>query len=155
MKTAQDMLNEKEGGEALISVAADTTIHDALKVMLELRIGAILVEENGKQIGIWTERDLMENAITPGFDPKTAKIGDLMVTGLQSASYAETAYNLLDKFLGIRLRHLLIEKDGEYIGLLSTGDVIKTCLMEKTAELENLNSIVSWDYYEDWRWKKK
>jgi hypothetical protein len=51
------------------------------------------------------------------------------------------------------LRHLLIEKNGEFIGVLSSGDVMKANLNEKTKELEELNAMVSWEYYENWRWK--
>jgi signal-transduction protein with cAMP-binding, CBS, and nucleotidyltransferase domain len=57
----------------------------------------------------------------------------------------------MDKFLGMRLRHLLIEKNGQYIGMLSSGDVMKETLREKTREYESLNFEVSWDYYENWR----
>jgi CBS domain-containing protein len=152
MITAEEMVKQK--GREIISTPPDTTIHDALQVMLAHRIGAILVKEGNHFVGIWTERDLMANAVTPGFDPNTARIGDYMVTGLQSAPHDESALRLFDKFLGICLRHLLIEKDGKFIGLLSTGDVIKTCLVEKTLELKQLNSIVGWEYYENWRWKR-
>ena len=59
----------------------------------------------------------------------------------------------MDKFLGRRIRHLLIEENGKYIGMLSGGDVMKCVIHEKDAELKQLNSMVSWDYYEDWKWK--
>jgi len=152
MITAEEMVKQK--GQEIITVPPDTTIYHALQVMLAHRIGAVLVKEGDEFVGIWTERDLMANTVTPGFDPNTARIRDYMVTGLQSAPHDESAYRLFDKFLGIRLRHLLIEKDGRFIGLLSTGDVIKTCLVEKADELKQLNSIVGWEYYENWRWKK-
>jgi signal-transduction protein with cAMP-binding, CBS, and nucleotidyltransferase domain len=123
--------------------------------MLKNQIGAMLVKEGDKIIGIWTERDLMRNIVSAGFDPNTAKIGDYMTTGIKSAPITDTVYMLKDKFLGLRLRHLVIEKEGQYVGLLSTGDVIKTSLQEKDQELHKLNAIVSWEYYENWRWRKK
>ncbi len=152
MKTAEDMVREK--GQEICNVPPDATILDALQVMLKHRIGAILVKENDKLVGIWTERDLMANTATPGFDPKTALIKDYMTTDLLSAPCTESAFGLFDKFVGIRLRHLLIEKDGKYIGIVSTGDVMRTLLVEKTQELQQLNSIVSWEYYENWKWDK-
>lgn len=153
MKTAEDILREKN--RELVCVAPDATIHDALKVMIENNIGAILIKETDRIIGIWTERDLMKNSVQPGFDPVKARIGDYMVTGLKSAPHTDTIIMLMDKFLGIRLRHLLIEKDGQYIGMLSTGDVIKASLMEKEQELKELNAIFSWEYYDNWRWRVK
>jgi CBS domain-containing protein len=153
MKTAEDILQEK--GNQIISVSPDSTIYDALRIMIENQIGAILIKQEDKIIGIWTERDLMRNTVTAGFNPKTAIISEYMSTGLKTAPYNDTVYALQDKFLGLKLRHLLIEKNGEYIGLLSVGDVIKASLIEKDQELKALNSMVSWEYYENWRWKKK
>ena len=153
MRTAVEILQDKDSH--IVSVAPDTTIIEALRVMIKNQIGGILIQEGDKIVGIWTERDLMRNSITANFDVKVAKIKDYMTTGLLSAPHTDTVYQLLDKFLGMRLRHLLIEKDGSYIGLLSIGDVIKATLQEKDAELKELNAIVSWDYYENWQKRKK
>jgi len=150
MQTAEHILGIK--GEEIISVAADATICEALQVMVERKVGSTLVTENGRFVGIWTERDLMRNTLDPDFDPRTARIGDYMVTGLRFAPHTDTVYELMDKFLGLRLRHLLIRKGEEFIGLLSIGDVIKVCLQEKTREFEELHAVVSWEYYEEWRY---
>ncbi len=153
MRTAEDILKEK--GTEIISVTEDTTLFEALKIMNENKIGAILVKKGAKMVGIWTERDLMKNAVTKGFDPSTARVGDYMSTDLRFAPSTDSVYRLMDKFLGMRLRHLLIEKHGEYIGLLSSGDVIRANLHEKTEELKQLNALLGWEYYEDWQWKRK
>lgn len=151
METAKDMLRGKTGG--LVTVPAGTTVYDTLKKMNEHRVGAVLVTRDRAVVGIWTERDLMRNAANADFDPNNGLIDDYMTTNLVSAPHTDTVYNLMDKFLGRRIRHLLIEENGEYIGLLSGGDVMKCVIHEKDAELRQLNSMVSWDYYEDWKWK--
>ena len=153
MKTALDIVNNKD--KDIITIPEDSTIYDALKVMVKNHIGAILVTRDEKIVGVWSERDLMEDTLKEGFDPRKAIMKDYMTTNLVSASFDDSIYSLLDKFLGRRLRHLLIEKEGEYIGFLSTGDVIKANLWEKTRELKELNAIVSWEYYENWRWTGK
>ena len=153
MKTAEDIIKEK--ARDIISVPQNTIIANALKLMNEKNIGAILVTDGENYVGIWTERDLLRNTISEGFDPKKAVIKDYMSTGLQSAPHTATIYQLKDKFLGKRLRHLLVEKEGKFIGLLSTGDVIRASLAAKTKELEELNAMVSWEYYENWRWTSK
>ncbi|GAB4339453.1 MAG: CBS domain-containing protein [Calditrichia bacterium] len=155
MTTAEDLLKIKDKDVELICVKPDSTIYEALKLMNQYKIGAILVEDGGEIVGIWTERDLMRNILEEGFDIKTAKIKDYMTTSLVSVEHDENIYALQDKFLGIRLRHLLVRKEGKYIGLLSVGDVIKANLNEKNEELKKLNAIVSWEYYENWQWKKK
>jgi signal-transduction protein with cAMP-binding, CBS, and nucleotidyltransferase domain len=74
-----------------------------------------------------------------------------MTRGLSYAPHTDTVYELMDKFLGLRLRHLLIRKGEDFIGLLSIGDVTKACLQARTKELEELHEVVSWEYYEEWR----
>lgn len=148
MKTAADILKEK--GEEIISVPVDATLHQALELMVDRKVGAIMVAQDGRFVGIWSERDLMRNSLEPGFDLQKARIGDYMVTGLRSAPHTDTAYLLMDKFLGLRLRHLLIEENEDFIGLLSIGDVIKASLQEKTREFEELHAVFSWEYYEEW-----
>ncbi|MEN8155104.1 MAG: CBS domain-containing protein [Acidobacteriota bacterium] len=150
MKLSEEIIYEK--GTKIISVDIDTTISEAIRVMLENKIGAILVKDGEEFVGIWTERDLMRNVYQDKLDPETARIKDHMTKDIISAPSTDTIFNLMDKFLGKRLRHLLIEKDGKAIGLLSIGDVIKATLQEKTKELNELKAMVSWDYYEDWKW---
>lgn len=153
MKSCEEILYEK--GTNMISVNDDARLDEAIRKMVENKIGAILIKKNREVIGIWTERDLMRDIIKEGFDTKKEMIIDHMTKNLISAPASDTVYNLMDKFLGKRLRHLLIKKDDRYIGLLSIGDVIKATLREKTEELNELKAMVSWDYYEDWGWKKR
>ncbi len=153
MKTAMDILEDKS--EGIVSVPADSTICDAVKLMIEKRIGAMMVKEGDDYSGIWTERDLMWNVLEPDFDFKKALIRDYMVTELKCAPHTDTIYQLLDKLIGLRIRHLIIEKEGKHIGLISKRDITRAVLLQKSKEYEELNKIVSWDYYEDWKWKKK
>lgn len=149
IKTARDILSEKGGH--LVTVTSDATVHQALTIMTQNKVGAIVIVEDDKIVGIWTERDLMFRALEDGFDPKTAKLSDNMSVNLISANVDEQAYQLYDKFLGRRIRHLLIEEGGEYIGLLSVGDVMKANLQQKNEEFEELNHMVSLEYYENWK----
>lgn len=151
MKTAEDIVSEK-GGQ-IITVPHDTTIRQALELMNHKKVGVIIVTRDDRPTGVWSSRDLMRNVLMEGFDPATAIIDDYMVTRILSASHSDTVFNLMDKFLGLRVNHLLVEKDGRYIGLLSTGDVMKANIQEKDEELQRLNKMVSWDYYEEWKWQ--
>ncbi len=153
MKTAAELLQEK--GNEIISISPESTIYDALQLMNKNKIGAMLVEDNGSIVGIWTERDLTRNMLNETFDIKKTKINEVMISDLIKVPHDCTTYKMMDIFLGKRLRHLLVEQEGKFIGLLSTGDVIKANLMDKSQELEELNKIVSFEYYSNWRWKKK
>ncbi len=148
-RTAKDILSEKGGH--LITISSDATVYQALTVMTQNRVGSIVILEEEKIVGIWTERDLMFQALEEGFDPRTARLRDHMSENIISANVNEFAYQLYDKFLGKRIRHLLIQEDGEYIGLLSVGDVMKANLQEKSEQVSELNNMVSLEYYENWK----
>jgi len=77
-----------------------------------------------------------------------------MTEELISAKHDDTVYSLLDKFIGLRKRHLLIDKEGTNIGLISSGDAIRASLAEKDRELKELNAYISWEYYDNWRWER-
>jgi len=153
MYTAEDVITEN--GAEMITTPSDTKIKDAIKKMVDNKIGSILVTESDKITGIWTERDFLRNSLLDSFDINSDNVGKYMTKNITSAPHDASLYSLLDIFLGKRFRHLLIQKEGNYIGVLSMGDVIKANLNEKTKELKSLNAIVSWEYYEDWKFKKK
>ncbi len=149
MKKAEEILKEKTGD--LLSVGLDTTIKEALTLMTTKGVGAIVVKDGDKYAGIWTERDLMRNILTDAFD-LDSKVSKYMSTSLKYCEHTDTSLQLQDKFLGMRIRHLLVRKEGKCIGLLSTGDVMKTILNTKERELKSINALVGWEYYENWRW---
>ena len=83
MHKAIDLLEEKQ--REMVVVSADTTVVEALRMMVGNNIGAIVAEENARIAGIWTERDLMRNTLEEGFDPHRARIGDCMTRDLYTA----------------------------------------------------------------------
>ena len=89
------------------------------------------------------------------FDPATAIIGDHMSSPLRTAPHSTRIYKLEDMFLGLFLRHLPIEKDGKFIGMLSIGDVLRASLLEKDRQFKHINDFVSWDFYENWKVGRK
>ena len=151
--TAEEIVQDI--GEEPLCVSRETTVYESVKCMLEKDSHAVLIREEGKYIGIWTERDLMKNTVLDGYDPKTTKVGDHMSFPLKSAPHSDNIFQLIDKFLGYHTRHLLIEKEGQYIGLLYSRDVIRSGFTERTRQLRQLNEMVSLEFYEDWKWRKK
>ena len=148
-RTARDILAEKGGH--MVTINSDASVYQALTVMTQNRVGSVVIVDNEKIVGIWTERDLMFQVLEEGFDPKSSKLKDHMSENLISAGVDEKSYQLYDKFLGRRIRHLLIKDGDEYIGILSLGDVAKANLQEKSEELAHLNEMVSLEYYENWK----
>ncbi len=152
MKTAEDLLAGKS--RDLLTIQGDKTILQACRLMVDNKIGAVLVEEGEKVVGIWTERDLLRNILVVGFDPETARIRTYMTSPLRSVPHDATLPQLEDMILGLRIRHILVEKNGRYIGVLSIGDVLRANLIDKDKKIKELHSAVSWQYYEDWKWDR-
>ncbi len=150
MMTAEHILAHKNG--ALHTVPPTATVREALAVMAENGIGSILIMDEGNLVGIWTERDLTKQCIGEGFSLDTTTIESCMVRNLEYTPHTNSVLQLMDKIVGRRQRRLLIEKDGVFLGLLTSGDVMRACLQEKTKEIQGLNAMVGWEYYEDWRW---
>ncbi|PLY02459.1 MAG: hypothetical protein C0622_05540 [Desulfuromonas sp.] len=151
MKTAGDIINAQD--KVIISVSPEATLKEALEIMTAHNYGAILVIKDGELLGIWTERDLMKDVLSDGFNINTAQIKDYMTSELHYAEHNDRVYQLVDKFLGLRIRHLPVRQEGKFIGMVSSGDVMRRNLEEKRAELNRLNEIVNWEYYENWHWE--
>ena len=148
-RTARDILQEK-GGQ-LVTISSEATVWQAVKIMTQNHVGSIVVVDEGRIVGIWTERDLTYRVVDNTFNPKTEQIGQSMTRALISANVNDQAFQLYDKFLGRRIRHLLIEDHGEYVGILSAGDVMRANLQQRTEEYKDLNEMVSLEYYQNWK----
>ena len=153
MKTAADILKDKDLD--MICISPDQTIREALQIMHDNGIGGLPVKEDKDIIGIWTERDLARDILTSGFNLEMARVRDYMTTKLYTAPYDSPILKLQEMFLGLFIRHILIEKKGDFVGLLSIGDVLRASLLEKDKQISKLTSIASWEYYDNWGWDRK
>jgi CBS domain-containing protein len=153
MTTAEDVLNEKQGD--MVWITGDKTVLDAVRRMVEKSIGAILIRQGDRFVGIFSERDLLRNTADPDFDPKTARVADYMSSPLYSAPHDMSLLKIKEKFLGLFIRHLVIEKGGRQVGMLSIGDVLRASLLDQDKQIKELNAIPTWEYYEDWGWDRK
>jgi CBS domain-containing protein len=152
MHTAGDIIKDKD--REMVCVAPDLTIYEALQTMVNHRIGAILVKKDNEIAGIWSERDFMRNSLSPDFDLHQAQIGRYMSTPVHAAPHTATMTELMDMFLGLYVRHMLIKRIDTPIGLLSIGDVVRANLLEKDKTIKELNTMASWHYYENWGWDR-
>ncbi len=153
MKTAEDIIAEK--GSETVCVSKEQTLFEAIQLMNEKKIGAILVKEGDNMIGIWTERDYLRNSSDADFDPKAAKVVDHMTSPLHFAPHDANLTQLEEMFLGLYLRHIPVQKEDRFIGMVSIGDVLRANLLEKDRKIKELNSLASWQYYENWGWERK
>lgn len=151
--SAQNILDQKQS--AMVTVSHDTIIKDAILSMVASKVGAILVTKNQEIVGIWTERDLLRDSLTPAFDLNTSRIENHMVSPVIGVSSDTPLIKLEEMFVGLYIRHLLVRKDDRPVGLLSIGDVMRASLLNQDQKIRELNRMVSWEYYENWGWQGK
>ena len=153
MKTAEDILKEKRGD--MVWIHADRSVQEGIDLMVDKRIGAVLIKQGDVVVGIFTERDLLRNMAVADFNPQTARIGDYMSSPLYTAAHDTPLLKLEEIFLGRFIRHIVIEKKGKQIGMLSIGDVLRATLLEKDRRLRELNQVTTWEFYDDWGWNRR
>jgi CBS domain-containing protein len=153
MLTAETILGLAQ--RKLIKVSEHTKIADVLKLIIDNKCGEACVVRGADIVGFWSERDLMRNMLTPGFSIETSVIGDYMVTELYTVPHTATLEQMEDRCVGLFIRHLFVEKEGRIIGMVTSWDMMIANLNIKSDEVKNLKSYVSFEYYENWRWKKK
>ncbi len=153
MITAEEVLEHK--GTKIVSVDKDTIVLETIEKMVENRIGAVSITENNEIVGIWTERDFLRNSVLEGFDIKTTKVSNCMLSKLHKIPHSATLLELESAFLGFYSRYLFITKDDVIIGMISSGDLMKTHLNKQKEEVDKLKSYVSMEYYENWSWDAK
>ena len=123
MITVREMIHKK--GEQVWSVSSDATVFDALKLMADTNAGAALVINDGKVVGILSERDCIRKVDLHGRNSRETKVADIMTTKVLyvegSQSLDECVAIMIDK----NIRHLPVYDDGKLIGIISVRDALK------------------------------
>ncbi|MEN3039311.1 MAG: CBS domain-containing protein [Candidatus Kryptonium sp.] len=137
MRTVGDLVKNKP----LYFVKSGVTVLEAVKIMAEKDIGAVpVLSEEGKLIGIFSERDLLKRVVVNGLDPNTTKIDDVMTRELMIALDDESYEECLAKMKKAGIRHLpVIDKNNNLLGIVSLRDLMDISLDEKTERIEMLH----------------
>ncbi len=122
-------LREFDDGASLITVSGDVTVEDAAKTMAQARIGAVLIIDNERVAGIFTERDIMNKIVAGGRDAKTTPVSEVMTADVRAVKVDDDAIDCLETMADGRFRHLpVVDGDGRPIGMLSQRDFVATTL---------------------------
>ena len=138
MKTVRDVLRTK--GSDICSVRPATTVYDALKLMAEKNIGAVLVLEGERPVGIFSERDYARQVILKGKTSKDTAVHEVMTSRVVFVRPEQNIEECMALMTAKRCRHLPVLEEGKLAGILSIGDVVKAVISEKEfhiAQLEN------------------
>ena len=141
MKLVKHLLKEK--GNAVWSVTPETMVYDALKLMAEKEVGALLVLEGGKLVGIISERDYARKVILKGKSSLDTPVKEIMTPRLQFVRPQQTVEECMALMTDKRIRHLPVLVDDQVVGVLSIGDLVKAVISEKDFMLKQLENYIT------------
>jgi CBS domain-containing protein len=141
MKTVRDLLDDK--GYEIFSLAPDDTVYDAIELMAERGVGALLVLDGAKLVGIVSERDYARKVILQGRRSQDTPVSDIMTTKVICVSQERTVDECMALMTDRRIRHLPVIEGGEVIGVISIGDVVRAVIREKQFLIEQLERYIA------------
>ncbi|MCZ6808123.1 MAG: CBS domain-containing protein [Deltaproteobacteria bacterium] len=140
MTTVAQLLEQK--GHAVEVIAPDATVYDAIKRMADLDIGALVVTEGGKVLGIITERDYARNVFLRGKSSPTTPVHEAMERDVLFVGLKDTTRDCMAIVIGKRTRHLLVMENQELLGILSIGDLVRSIVAEQEMTIEQLEQYI-------------
>lgn len=116
----------KEMMSGVIKISAEHTVSDAAKIMDEKDFGSLPIEEDGKVIGIITERDVLRKIVAKGKDPKTTPVKDIMTSPIITIGPENSVEEANEIMTSKNIRRLPVEENGKVIGMITLKDVSKS-----------------------------
>ena len=141
MATVNQMLNSK--GRQVYTLPPDATVFDALRLMADREIGAVVVVQGDDIAGIFSERDYARKIVLLGKTSRETSVADIMTTDVICVQPAQTAEKCLAVMTDKRIRHLpVLDNDGRLAGLISIGDVVKAIIAEQKVMIDHLEDYI-------------
>lgn len=140
----KEILSRK--GNDIYSIRSDETVFNAIKKMSELKIGALLVIDNGELKGLISERDYRDKVILKGRKSKTTEVNKIMSRQVFCVNINDDVRVCMKIMTQKRIRHLPVLADGKLAGLISIGDVVKSVIDHQKVEIDSLRSYITSGY---------
>jgi CBS domain-containing protein len=141
MKTLKQILNEKKIQET-IGIAPDKLVFEALGLMAEKRIGALAVIENGKIVGIFSERDYAREVALKDKSSRSTTISEVMTSKLIYGQANDLVDSAMSTMSNKRIRHLPVMDGETLLGMLSIGDLVKATIEYQEELIQQLESYI-------------
>jgi CBS domain-containing protein len=125
------------------SVSPQSTIRQALELMADKNIGALLVLEENQLVGMFSERDYARKVVLKGKSSVDTQVQDIMTTEVICVKVNQTFTECMQTMTDHHIRHLPVMDEQKVIGLISIGDVVKVILQEHTRTIEELKSYIA------------
>ena len=144
MKSVAQVLKSKTR-QSVEAVAPPTSVFDAVKLMAEKNIGALLVLEGERIAGIVTERDYARKIVLLGRSSRETPVGDIMSSPVMYVRPDQTNEECMALMTDNRVRHLPVVDQGKLLGLISIGDLVKDIISEQKFIIEQLEHYIAGD----------
>lgn len=140
MGTVRDILKSK--GNNVFSIPPSATVLDALQEMADKGVGAILIVKNNEILGIFSERDYARRVVLEG-KTEYAKITDVMTEDIYIVSPQQSAEECMAEMTDKRVRHLPVVDEGELVGVISIGDLVKSVISQQQNLIYSLETYIT------------
>lgn len=144
MITISKILDQKGG--MVLSVDVNDTVFEAISLMAEVNIGAVLVQHDDAITGIFTERDYLQKIALKSLSSRKTRVGDVMTSPVITADPTDSVQQCMETMTTCHCRHLPVVKENELLGIISIGDLVKRLLEEKETEIKQLNEYITGTY---------
>jgi len=141
MEQVSDILKGKE--RELLTIASDASVYDAVKQMVEANVGSLLVTVDGRIEGIVTERDYLRRVTLEGRTDQDAHVSEIMSSPLVVVTPSTSVDECMAVMTDRRIRHVPVVDDGEIIGLVSIGDLVKFQSKQQSFKIQYLTDYIT------------
>lgn len=141
MKTVAKLLLDKPQSNVW-SVSPETLVIDALLLMSDKRIGAVIVLQNEKLVGIFSERDYARKGIIQGRNAKTTTISEVMTPKVFTVDTKTNIGECMQLFTEKKFRHLPVVENDSVVGILSIGDIVTSIMMDQKDHIDFLEQYI-------------
>lgn len=139
--TVRQILDDK--GYNIHTVSPDDWVIDAIKLMADAQVGALLVMENNQMAGIISERDYTRKVILNNRSSQSTRVRDIMTTNVVSVRPEQNIEDCMVMMSKHQVRHLPVVEDNQAVGMLSVMDVVKSIISEKEFIIEQLENYIA------------
>jgi len=140
MATARHLLDRKN--RAIFSIGPDEPVLEAIRLMAEHHIGALLVMKGDELVGIVSERDYARKVILKGRSSADTPVSQIMSSPVVTVSMGNSVQECMQLMTGRRIRHLPVVEGRKVVGMISIGDLVKAVMEEQQQTIEQLESYI-------------
>jgi CBS domain-containing protein len=144
MITVKQILDEKGG--SVWTISPEAKVLEALKMMADKSVGALIVMEGDEVVGVISERDYARKIILKGRHSQDTPVRDIMSTHIYGVHYDTTADECMALMTDKHIRHLPVCQDDKLAGIISIGDVVKAIIGQQKVTIENLENYIMGKY---------